>query len=87
MKSQSFRTITYCKNGDIIFPEPTEQDIQTATTLVREYDSASTAFIQRRMKIGYCLAAAILDELELRGVVGPFDGDRPREVKQCRMNL
>jgi len=51
-----------------------------AADFVREKGKASTSMIQRRFKIGYNRAANIIDQLEARGVVGPADGARPREI-------
>ncbi|MFA6338487.1 MAG: DNA translocase FtsK [Candidatus Paceibacterota bacterium] len=41
---------------------------------------ASTSYLQRKLRIGYARAASIVDMLEERGVIGPADGSRPREV-------
>ena len=41
---------------------------------------ASASFLQRRFRIGYARAARILDILEEKGVIGPADGAKPREV-------
>jgi len=48
--------------------------------IVREAQRASTSLLQRRLRIGYSRAARIIDILEQRGVVGPADGSRPREI-------
>lgn len=42
--------------------------------------SASTTFLQRKLKIGYARAASIMDQLEEAGVVGPAEGSKPRKV-------
>ncbi len=42
--------------------------------------SASTTYLQRKLKIGYARAASLMDELEENGVVGPQEGSRPRKV-------
>ena len=41
---------------------------------------ASTSLLQRRLRLGYTRAARMIDILETRGMVGPADGARPREV-------
>lgn len=41
---------------------------------------ASTSYIQRKLRVGYARAARLMDVLEERGVIGPADGARPREV-------
>jgi S-DNA-T family DNA segregation ATPase FtsK/SpoIIIE len=51
-----------------------------ATRVVQEYKHASVSLLQRRLKIGYSRAARIVDQLEERGVVGPADGSKQREV-------
>lgn len=48
--------------------------------LVLEAKKASASFLQRRLRIGYARAARLLDILEQRGIVGPADGAKPREV-------
>jgi DNA segregation ATPase FtsK/SpoIIIE, S-DNA-T family len=51
-----------------------------------EYNRASTALFQRRLRIGYATAANLMDMLEERGVVGPADGAKPRKVLINRNN-
>ena len=41
---------------------------------------ASTSLLQRRLRLGYTRAARMVDILEQRGIVGPADGAKPREV-------
>jgi len=57
-----------------------EETIERAIQHVVESGKASTSLLQRRMRIGYGKAARIIDELEKRGIVGPPDGARPRQV-------
>ena len=51
-----------------------------ALDVVLASKSASTTYLQRKLKIGYARAASLMDELEENGVVGPQDGARPRKV-------
>lgn len=51
-----------------------------AVDLILQYRQASTSFLQRRLKIGYARAARIMDMLEARGIVGPQEGAKPREI-------
>lgn len=51
-----------------------------AVALVVDMQTASISLLQRRFRIGYNRAARIVDEMEMRGVVGPSEGSKPREV-------
>ena len=53
---------------------------EEAKKTVLEYKKASASLLQRRLKIGYARAARLLDMLEEKGVVGPADGAKPREI-------
>jgi len=53
---------------------------EEAKELVMKIGKASTSYLQRRLKIGYARAARLIDILEERGVVGPGEGAKPREV-------
>lgn len=53
---------------------------EEAKKVVIEAKKASASFLQRRLRIGYARAARLIDMLEERGVVGPADGAKPREV-------
>lgn len=64
------------------FSDDAEEDLlyDDAKNIVIEIGRASASLLQRRLRIGYVRAARLLDALEERGVVGPADGAKPREV-------
>lgn len=51
-----------------------------AVDLVLEMQTASVSMLQRRFRIGYTRAARLIDEMEARGIVGPYEGSKPRAV-------
>ena len=53
---------------------------EEARACVIEAGKASTSYLQRKLKLGYARAARLMDVLEERGVIGPGDGAKPREV-------
>ena len=58
----------------------TDETFETAVKLVIEARKASTSYLQRRLGIGYGRAAKLIDEMEDRGIVGPPNGSKPRQV-------
>jgi len=54
--------------------------LEEATAMIRQADKASASYLQRRLKVGYSRAARLLDLLEAKGIIGPADGAKPREV-------
>lgn len=54
--------------------------LKDATKIVRKAGKASTSLLQRKLKIGYTAAAAVIDELEANGIIGPAQGAKPRIV-------
>ena len=61
-------------NGDY------DELIDAATEVVVETGMASVSMLQRRLKLGYARAARLVDQLEDKGIVGPFEGSKPRQV-------
>jgi len=51
-----------------------------AKAAVEEAGRASTSYLQRKLRIGYSRAARLMDILEEKGVIGPADGSRPRDI-------
>ena len=63
-----------------ITEEATDELYEDAVKLVVEMQSASVSMLQRRFRIGYTRAARLIDEMEERGIVGPYEGSKPRQV-------
>ena len=63
--------------------EVTEEDeelVEKCLEIIRQEKRASTSLLQRRLRLGYTRAARIVDILEQRGILGPGEGARPREI-------
>ena len=80
-------TLTDVTGRDAIFEATVDEDgdvddelYEQAREVVISAGKASTSYLQRRLKVGYARAARIVDMLEERGVVGPGEGSKPREV-------
>ncbi|WP_040205038.1 DNA translocase FtsK [Neobacillus jeddahensis] len=62
-----------------------EDDLyEDAVDLIIDMQTASVSMLQRRFRIGYTRAARLIDEMEARGVVGPYEGSKPRAVLQTK---
>ncbi|MFE5319539.1 DNA translocase FtsK [Paenibacillus sp. NPDC056579] len=51
-----------------------------AVQIILEAKQASVSLLQRRMRVGYTRAARLIDTMEAKGIVGPYEGSKPREV-------
>lgn len=67
-------------------PEPNDAELEgddmlfDAVDVILETGQASVSMLQRRLKLGYARAARIVDEMEEKGIVGPFQGSKPRAI-------
>ena len=76
------------KNGKGTAPEaePNDEELEgdemlpAAVDVILETGQASVSMLQRRLKLGYARAARIVDEMEEKGIVGPFQGSKPRAI-------
>jgi DNA segregation ATPase FtsK/SpoIIIE, S-DNA-T family len=63
--------------------EVSEEDealVEKCLEIIRQEKRASTSMLQRRLRLGYTRAARVVDILERRGILGPGDGAKPREI-------
>ncbi|MGN7470168.1 DNA translocase FtsK [Brevibacillus sp. SAFN-007a] len=58
-----------------------------AVQIVSEAQTASASLLQRRLRVGYTRAARLIDMMEAQGVVGPYEGSKPREVRVPRPSI
>lgn len=64
-----------------------EDILERAIEVVVEAGQASTSSLQRRLKLGYARAARMMDELEQMGIIGPYEGAKPRKVLMTKEQL
>lgn len=65
--------------GDIAI-NPDDDLVNQAITIIVETGNASTAFLQRKLKLGFPRAARIMDDIEAMGIIGPQEGAKPRKI-------
>ena len=73
------------KKGSAAAPAPAEDEegdelLPAAVDIILETGQASVSMLQRRLKLGYSRAARLVDQMEERGIVGPFEGSKPRQL-------
>ncbi|WP_090438084.1 FtsK/SpoIIIE family DNA translocase [Natronincola peptidivorans] len=68
------------KNNTIQEDTDTDELFNDALRIVIENQQASISMLQRKLKIGYNRAARLIDEMEAKGIVGPHEGSKPRQV-------
>ena len=74
------------KASGIAEPDPNSEELDgdemlpAAVDVILETGQASVSMLQRRLKLGYARAARIVDEMEEKGIVGPFQGSKPRAI-------
>src|SRR5204862_4202336 len=71
------------RSGAAAEEDVTEEDeelVEKCLEIIRQEKRASTSLLQRRLRLGYTRAARIVDILEQRGILGPGEGAKPREI-------
>ena len=67
-------------SGAAVEEEAGDELLPAAVEVILETGLCSVSLLQRRLKLGYARAARIVDEMEERGIVGPFEGSKPRQL-------
>ncbi len=75
------------KSGSEGSSEEADPMLNAAIECVVENGQASTSLLQRRLKLGYARAARIMDEMAERGIIGPYEGAKPRTVLITKAQL
>lgn len=71
-------------SADTAAPSGDGDIIDQAVEVLIDAGQASVSYLQRKLKLGYARAARVMDELEELGVVGPYEGSKPRSVLVTR---
>ena len=80
-REELLRRPTEAKRGDDdLFDPDSDEFLADAARLVIETGSASVSMLQRRLRVGYTRAGRLIDMLERRGIVGPWEGSKPRQI-------
>jgi DNA segregation ATPase FtsK/SpoIIIE, S-DNA-T family len=69
------------------YDEPDDDLLPEAASFVVSTQQASVSAVQRRFRVGYSRAGRIIDALERKGVVGPYEGSKSRAVVATAMDL
>ena len=67
-------------SGESQESDESDELLPAAVEVILETGMCSVSMLQRRLKLGYARAARIVDEMEERGIVGPFEGSKPRQL-------
>ena len=67
-------------SADVSDGDDGDELLPAAVEVVLETGQASVSMLQRRLKLGYSRAARLVDQMEERGIVGPFEGSKPRQL-------
>lgn len=67
--------------------EDNDELLPKAIELVIDAGQASVSLIQRKFKVGYARAARIIDQMEARGIIGPYEGSKPRQILITKQEL
>ena len=74
------------EDGGGLYDDDDEADerLDEAIDIVVQSGQASASMLQRKLKLGYARAGRMIDQMESRGIIGPSDGAKPRQVLLSR---
>ena len=61
--------------------------LEKAIEIVVDLGQASASLLQRKLSVGYARAGRMIDQMEARGIVGPSEGSKPRQVRITKQDL
>ena len=79
-KEKGAKTVADVDEANSAPDDDADEMLDDAVNVVLESGMASVSMLQRRLKLGYSRAARIVDQMEERGIVGPFEGSKPRPL-------
>ncbi|MBR6311981.1 MAG: DNA translocase FtsK, partial [Oscillospiraceae bacterium] len=79
-KDKGAKTVADVDESNAAPDDDADEMLDDAVNVVLESGMASVSMLQRRLKLGYSRAARIVDQMEERGIVGPFEGSKPRPL-------
>jgi S-DNA-T family DNA segregation ATPase FtsK/SpoIIIE len=86
-KARYIEEVTEAKPGKEEPEEPEDDHLPEAASFVVATQQASVSAVQRRFRVGYSRAGRIIDALERKGVVGPYEGSKSRSVLATELDL
>ncbi|MBR2901879.1 MAG: DNA translocase FtsK, partial [Clostridia bacterium] len=63
------------------YDDDTDEFLEKAIDIAVEAQQISVSYLQRRLKVGHSRAGRIIDQMEDRGIIGPAEGSKPRQVR------
>ena len=81
------RPVEVKKSEEEGFDPDSDELLEDAARLVVQTGSASVSMLQRRLRVGYTRAGRLIDMLERRGIVGPWEGSKPRQILIAKDDL
>jgi DNA segregation ATPase FtsK/SpoIIIE, S-DNA-T family len=86
-RARYIEEVTEPKQEEKQVSEPEDDLLPEAASFVVATQQASVSAVQRRFRVGYSRAGRIIDALERKGVVGPYEGSKSRSVAATEMDL